>query len=305
LLGALALMAIAAGLRVAPLWRSTSVPLSPLQAAASAASINTTLMRDADGCAGVRSTVWHPLSGVEYTGRLRITIPAQKSGAMMLYVGDSLPLDIEATAPTGEPTIVIQERLVSGPGVHLPPDFWLDDGSPVDAPGQITRVQIDAAPTHDRVVILSLGRRAPRVVARLIDFPADARAPICADAVRSDEQSFATGWYGSERDAQAASVRWMKQQGVVLLASATGSAVRIQARIEAPAEVGETELTLRVNDVVDLPPVRIRPGLEDYEWSVPDAAWVVGTNELLFSVTRTANRGSRVLGLGLASLHVD
>lgn len=305
LLGALALIATAAALRVAHTSTSSSLPLTSLQTAASAASINTTLMRDAEGCAGVRSTVWHPLSGVEYTGRLRVTLPAQKGGAMMLYIGDSLPLDVEATAPNGEPVTVLQDRLVSGPGVHLPPDFWLDDGSPVDAPGHITRLQIDATPTHDRVVILSLGRRAPRVVARLIDFPASARAPICAAVLRQGEQYFATGWYGTERDRRAENVRWMKQHGVVLLTSATGTAVRIRARLEAPDDVGETQLTLRVNDLFELAPVSVRAGLHDYEWSVPDAAWVVGTNELLFSVTRTAIRGSRVLGLALASLDVD
>jgi hypothetical protein len=60
-----------------------------------------------------------------------------------------------------------------------------------------------------------------------------------------------------------------------------------------------------VNDVLDLTPVTLTPGFRDYEWLVPDAAWVSGTNELLFSVTRTKTDGSRVRGLALASLHVD
>jgi hypothetical protein len=49
----------------------------------------------------------------------------------------------------------------------------------------------------------------------------------------------------------------------------------------------------------------MRAGFADYEWSVPDAAWVAGTNELFFTVSRVERRGTRALGLALASLHVE
>jgi len=70
-------------------------------------------------------------------------------------------------------------------------------------------------------------------------------------------------------------------------------------------EDADTTLRLRVNDVFELPAVAMRAGFSDYEWFVPDGAWVSGTNELFFTVSRVEQRGTRALGLALASLHVQ
>jgi hypothetical protein len=270
-------------------------------------SIDETLTRDAEGCANVRGTVWHPLSGIEYTGRLRVTLPARLGGAIVFFIGDSVPLDVEAETGRRVPLAISRERLRTGPGVSLPPDFWLEYQIPFNAPREITRVTVDARGEHELSFILRLGRRAPRVLARLIGYPAEAKAPVCADPVREDERYFATGWYGEEPTAEGA-IRWMRELGAVLVSSTDGGDTRVRIRA-APAVAGEgrgeTAVTLRVNDVFELPAVAMRAGLADYEWSVPVAAWVSGTNELLFTVSRVERRGTRTLGLALASLHVD
>jgi hypothetical protein len=270
-------------------------------------SIDETLTRDAAGCASVRSCVWHPLSGVDYTGRLRLTLPPQFGGAITLFIGDSIRLDFEASTPDGRPVAIDLERLPSGPGVDVPPDFWLDDGAPWKAPQEISRVTIDARGDRERAVTLSLGRRAPRVLARLIGYPDTVRAPVCAEALGAGEIYFATGWYEPEPDAVAGPIRRMREHGAVLVSSAEGGAARVRARM-APA-VGDTplqtQLTLRVNDVYEARAVVMRAGFADYEWAVPDAAWVAGTNELLFSVSQTWVSGTRTLGLALESLHVQ
>jgi hypothetical protein len=265
--------------------------------------IDSTLARDDAGCAGVRSDVWHPLSGVDYTGRLRVGLPARAGGQLVMFVGDSIPLDIDAQTVDGHAVSMHLERLPSGPGLHVPPDFWLDDNAPWSAPPEITRVTIDANPIRALDFTIALGRRAPRVVARLIGYSAVARAPVCADRVKEGERYFATGWYGEEQD-DAGAVRWMREYGAVLISSVDGRAVRVRLRA-APAVASfdaETTLSLRVNDFVDLAPVTMQRGFADYEWSVPDAAWVPGTNELFFRVSRTVSRGTRTLGLAMASL---
>ena len=270
-------------------------------------SIDNTLTRDAHGCASVRSSVWHPLSGVDYTGRLRITLPARFGGAIALFIGDTIPLDVEATTDEGNPVGVSLERLPSGPGLHVPPDYWLDDGSPWNAPREISRVTIDARGDRERALTLSLGRRAPRVLARLIGYPDSVRVPVCADPLRAGELYFATGWYGPERDGTEGPVRRMREHGAVLVPSADGRTARVRARIAPSADDTrlETRLTLRVNDVYEADAVVLRAGFADYEWVVPDSAWVSGTNELLFRVSQTRMRGTRTLGLALASLHVE
>ena len=268
------------------------------------AAIDTTLARDDEGCAGVRGTVWHPLSGVEYTGRLRVHLPAQVGGALVLFIGDRIPLDIDADPVDGRPIMLHQERLPPGPGVHVPPDFWLDDSTPWSAPPEIVRVSVDALPLRDLDFILLLGRRAPRVLARLTGYPDDVRVPVCAERVKDGERYFATGWYGEE-SGDFGRVRWMRDSGAVLLPSADGRAVHLRLRAAPAAEPAggdETLLRVRVNDFVDLPPVPMRSGFADYEWDVPDAAWVAGTNELLLTVSRTVSRGTRTLGLAMSSL---
>jgi hypothetical protein len=294
LLTATALVAAAAGLR------------APHES--SLLSIDNTLTRDAAGCAGVRSTVWHPLSGIDYTGRLRITLPPQYGGAITMFVGDNLPLDLEASTDKGEPVALNHERFVSGPGVQMPPDFWLDDGSPLDAPRQISRITIDALGERDRAVTLSLGRRAPRVLARLVNYAADVSVAVCATPVPAGATYFASGWYGEERDADEGTIRWMRKHGAVLVGSDDGRTARVRVRVAprvSPGADREALLHVRVNDVYDAAPRRLADGFADYEWTVPDTAWVPGTNELLFTVSETQVHGTRTLGLALASLHVQ
>ena len=271
-------------------------------------SIDRTLTLDDAGCAGVGSSVWHPLSGIEYTGRLQMALPAQLGGAIIFYVGDSVPLDLEASTMDGEPVPINHERLVLGPGVPVPTDFWIEDGSPPLAPPHISRLQIDAAGGERRVVSLSLGRRAPRVLTRLVGYPPDRRVQVCAQPLPAGERYFGAGWFGQERDIEQGPVRWMREHGAVMVSTIDGGKVDVLARLAPGAGDGESdppELTLRVNDVWSAPPVRLDGGFHDYVWSVPDDAWVAGTNELFFSVSRTRREGSRRLGVALASLHVQ
>ena len=264
-------------------------------------------MRDAAGCAGVSTRVWHPLSGLDYTGRLRITLPAQAGGAMLLFVGDAIPLDVEASTEADDPVPLHQERLTAGPGVLVPPDFWLDDGSPEHAPRQITRLQIDAPDLRPQVVTLALGRRAPRVLARLVGYAPTIRVPVCADPLAANEIYYATGWFGQEQHPVAGTVRWMREHGALLLASADGRGVRLRVRAAPavdPRGMDSTELSVRVNDVWEPAPVPLGAGFHDYQWSVPDHAWVTGTNEVLLRVSRTRANGTRRVGLALASLDV-
>jgi hypothetical protein len=145
------------------------------------------------------------------------------------------------------------------------------------------------------------------VLARLVNFPADARAPVCAETLPRESLYFATGWYGQESDAREGQVRWMRAQGAVLVPSVDGRASRVRVRL-APADGanadGGTQLSVRVNDMLDLAPMTLREGFEEYDLNVPDAAWAPGTNELLFTVSRTRTEGTRTRGLALASLHV-
>jgi hypothetical protein len=151
---------------------------------------------------------------------------------------------------------------------------------------------------------LSLGRRAPRVIARLAGYPPDVQAPVCAHPVGAAEIYFATGWYGEETGPQGR-IRWMREHGAVLLSSTTGQATQVRLRAAPavpPGDENETFLRLRVNDVFDASPVAMRAGFADYDWNVPDSAWVAGTNELFFSVSRTLARDTRTLGMALASV---
>jgi hypothetical protein len=306
LLGAGALIAAATGLRDSGT-STTSSASSAIVSDAATASIDRTLTLDDAGCARVDGTVWHPLSGVEYTGRLRVTLPAALGGALLLYVGDAVPPDLEASTMSGSVVPLHVERIVLGPGVLVPLDFWIEDGSPLLAPRHLSRVQIDASGTAPRIVRLSLGRRAPRVLARLAGYPTEERVQICADPLAPGELYFGAGWFGEERDAVEGRVRWMREHGAVMLSAGSGQGAEIRARLAPAVPPGESdspELVLRVNDVWSVGPVPLRNGFQDFTWSVPDEAWVVGTNELFFTVSRTRSAPSRTLGLALASLHV-
>jgi hypothetical protein len=303
LLGVGALIAAATELRVSGPSRQ---PSALAASDAPFGSINRTLTLDDDGCAGVTSAVWHPLSGIEYTGRLRVTLPAHLGGAIVLYVGDTIPLDIEASTVNGAPVALHHERLLLGAGVMVPPDFWIEDGSPTEAPQHLSRLQIDAGQER-RVVIVSLGRRAARVLTRLAGYPPSVRLPVCAQALAAGEQYFGAGWFGEERDLGAGPVRWMRDHGAVMVARHERGNAHVRARLAPgvmPDDGERPELTLRVNEVWSAPPVALAGGFHYYEWSVPNAAWAAGTNELFFSVSRTRWAGSRQLGLALASLDV-
>jgi hypothetical protein len=180
----------------------------------------------------------------------------------------------------------------------------LDANTPWSAPHEIIRVTIDALAHRDLSFSLALGRRAPRVIVRLVGYPPEARIPVCAEQVREHQIYFSSGWYGEE-PAEQGNVRWMRDYGAVLLASRTGAGIHVRFRAAPAVTTNDgdgTTLRLRVNDVFDASTIVMRAGFADYDWDIPDSAWVAGTNELFFSVSRTLARGTRTLGLALASV---
>jgi hypothetical protein len=273
-------------------------------------------LRETSSCATVRGDFWNPLFGVDYTGRLGIALPPRAGGAIVLFIGDALPLDIEAESSDGTPVPFLIDRLRAGPGLHIPPDLWLESGSPWSSPREVVRARLDALPDRDRVVYVHLGRRAPRVLARLMGYDADARASVCAarlaaraafagddrlEITPARSEYFAMGWYGVET-ASPEAVRWMKERGVILIPSARDGGIHISLEAAPAASIGEgagAMLSLRVNDVFEAPPVAMRHGFARYDWAVPDASWVSGTNEVLFTVSATDMRGGEVHGLAL------
>src|SRR5690606_23609131 len=129
----------------------------------------------------------------------------------------------------------------------------------------------------------------------------------CAAPVRAGEVGYATGWYGEEPGPEGL-VRWMREHGAVLVGTASGGPVHVRLRA-APAmpssEGRPATVRLRVNDVLDTAALPMRDGFADYEWDIPASAWVAGTNELLITVSTSTRRGTRRVGLALASLHVQ
>jgi hypothetical protein len=254
----------------------------------------------------VRSSEWHPLSGLEYTGRLDVWLPAAHGGAIVFYIGDAVWLDIEAVLPGGVPLLITRERRDSVLAPDVPPDYWLDDGIPWRAPPRITRVRVEAAADRERAFTLALGRRAPRVVARLSGYPPHVRALVCARPIVPGEVYFATGWYGRERDEIGQPLRWMREHGAVIVSAGRDGPVRVRVRARPAAGVREPVLlTMTVNEVFAAPALEMRAGFADYVWEVPDRAWVPGANELLFEVSRTIVSGHRTLGMALASVAVE
>jgi hypothetical protein len=252
-------------------------------------------------CVSVRSDRWNLLPGVELTGRLRLQLAPAPAGAMTLIVGDSIPLDLEAHAAGGA-TVPLHREVIHA--TAAPPDFWLEYGTPWNAPGAITVARVDAFADRPRTVALHLGRRGPRVMARLSGYPDHARASICAAPVavprafeRHDHVTitpavanyFGSGWSGRRSDSRGlGEVRWMAAHGAILVPAARDGHVHVRLRA-ASGELPDDDaalLTLRVNDVLELPPLTMSGGSSVYEWRVPIEAWVIGTNELLFSVSR-------------------
>lgn len=276
-------------------------------------------------CASVRSDRWNLLPGVEFTGRLRIDLAAGPGASLALVVGDSLPLDLEVQSATG-PMPLNGTRIAPE---LAPPDYWLEYGNPWLAPGEIVMATVAAHPEHPRTVTLNLGRRAPRVLARLAGYPADRRARICAvqsparhafantnelAITPAQREYFASGWYDVEPAPDTTSaVRWMNEYGTLLIPSSRDGNVRLRL-LATPAVTVEGSdgptLTVRVNNVFESAPIAMSDGMADYEWIVPARAWVVGTNEVLFRVSRTHqpadHRGGdgRTLGLALQRLEL-
>ena len=296
-----------------------------LSQAASAPLFTWARVRKRLHCADIRADRWSPLPGVDYTGRLGIQLPADPDGAMVLIIGDAVPLDIEAESVDGMPIPIQRERLRAGPASTVPADFWLGDGNPWSAPRSVIRLTIDAQAGRDRLLSLRLGRRAPRVFARLRDYDSAVRARICAAPLSADAEFrqerqlvvlpvtpeyFGTGWFGPELGSpELGSVRWMKAQGAILVPSARRGAVEILIR-GAPAVAPDdlTTLTLTVNNVYTAPELMLRPGQASYRWTVPSPTWLAGTNELLFTVSRTARaseRDTRELGFALQRLELS
>jgi hypothetical protein len=275
------------------------------------------------GCARVGSDAWSPLPGVEYTGALLIDLPASSRATLSLIVGDSMSLDVEAASATGHYPYR-RERLRRGPGVGVPPDLWLEGGDPWDLPRELTRITFDAPPDRPQSIELSLGRRAPRVLARLDGYDASVRTRVCAatrlvdraltdapfNLVPAESKYFATGWYAEEPRGDGVDRRWMREHGAILIPSSRDEAVIVTLRASPPATPQGREeplLSLRVNDLYDALTVPMSPGVRDYEWTIPAAAWVSGINELLFSVSRTPmpdHTGGRTRGLALERLTV-
>ena len=278
------------------------------------------------GCARVGSDAWSPLPGVEYTGSVIVELPrvqpATPRGMMTLIVGDAIALDIEARSASGAFPFR-RERMTTGPGVGVPPDLWLESGTPFDVPRELTRLSLSGQ-ERSAIVEIALGRRAPRVLARLSGYESALKTRVCAatrfaaigmDAGRheldlADSRYFATGWYAEERGPDRAHIRWMRTHGAVLVPSARGDGATIRLRASPPRTGAVNDaplLTLRVNDTYDALTLPMSPGSEDYEWTIPGEAWVAGVNELLFSVSRTPqveDTGGVTRGLALERLSV-
>jgi hypothetical protein len=252
------------------------------------------------GCATVRTDRWSQLPGVEYTGRLGIELPGRLGAELQLVIGDALALPVRASTPEGRPVPLRLDPLMSGPGAAAPPpDYWMDGSVPEDAPPWMRRVHLGADPLRSSTVSLELGRRAPRVLARLAGYDDDARARVCAaplgvERLRqagtealslAEEALFGTGWYGLEGRAPD-HFRWADSDAVMLVRSAARAEVVVGLQA-APAAAPAPEITvgLRVNGI-ELDSRVMREGRTDYAWRVPAGVWLAGTNELWWHTSR-------------------
>ena len=279
-------------------------------------------------CDAVRDDRWSLLPGLEFTGRIGLQVPAGLGGELQVIVGDTLPVALRAERPDGSPAAMKIERLLNGPSVNTPPpDYWFDGGTPQDAPAEIVRATIAAHPAAEQVLALHLGRRAPRVLARLRGYPAGAVGRVCAASLGVDrlfasqevkeeqvpivpDSVFGAGWHGVEGRAPGA-FRWSTGDAVVLAPLERRGALRVTAKASPAITQGDApELTLSVNGVAQAR-VPMRPGVADYAWDVAARAWVTGVNDLHFHVSRTvrpADLGAadtRVLGMALHELKLS
>ena len=193
------------------------------------------------------------------------------------------------------------DALMSGPGAAAPPaDYWIDGSVPEDAEAWMRRVHVPADPLRSSLVSLELGRRAPRVLARLSGYEDNAYGRICAaplGVVRlqqpgaaplplNDESIFGAGWYGREGSGPDA-FRWADADAVVLVRSAVRAEVEVRLQAAPAAAPGADAVTvgLRVNGV-DLGTRVMSPARADHTWRVPAGVWLAGTNELWWHTSR-------------------
>jgi hypothetical protein len=252
-------------------------------------------------CVAVRADRWSQLPGLEYTGRLGLELPGRLGGELRLVIGDALPLPLRAATPDGQPVPLKMDPLLSGPGAAAPPaDYWIDGSVPEASPPWMRRVHVPADPLSRSLVSIELGRRAPRVIARLAGFDSDARGRICAAPLGplrlaergesaialADESAFGTGWYGREGGGDA-TFRWAQPEAVVLVRSAVRDAVTVtfDAVPAAPAGDGPTTVSLLVNGV-ELGSRTMGSGPARYTWTAPAGVWIAGTNELWWRTSR-------------------
>lgn len=251
-------------------------------------------------CATVKTDAWSPLPGVEYTGRLGVTLPGFSGGEMAIVIGDEFPLVVDVETIVGLDIPVRKTRLLLGPGgIAPPPDYWLEEGSPLSAPPEVQRLTLLASAGSERQVSLSLGRRAPRVLARLFGYAAGARASVCAaapdgaPAFRSpgafaiqpqSSEYFGIGWLPVEDLPDIGRIRFMRQYGAMLIPSAGRGPVHValEGRLGVILGAEEPALELTVNSVATLEARPMHNGTALYQWDIPERVWVDGVNELLF-----------------------
>lgn len=252
-------------------------------------------------CVAVRTDRWSQLPGLEYTGRLGLELPGRLGGELRLVIGDALPLPVRAATPEGRPVPLTMDPLLSGPGASAPPaDYWMDGSVPEASPPWMRRVHVPADPLSRSMVSIELGRRAPRVIARLVGYEPEARGRICAaplgplrlaehgDApiALADESAFGTGWYGREGRGEA-TFRWAQPEAIVLVRSAVRDTVTVTLDAEpaAPVADGGTTVSLLVNGV-ELESRPMSAGRARYTWTAPAGVWLAGTNELWWRTSR-------------------
>ncbi len=216
-------------------------------------------------CATVRADAWSALPGLEFTGRLGVALPAAVNGSMVLVVGDTIPLraDVE---PLDDLNLRIRhDRILAH--AELPPDFWLEGGTPRDAPPHVEQLTIAASPDRTRVISIRLGRRAPRVLARLRSYADGTHANVCAAPLGPDDafaqeprlvllpdmpEFFGIGWTDVLLLSGAGRVRWMDDQAAILVPSARRGRVRVELQAAPVEDLGATAtVSLRVNDTTD------------------------------------------------------
>lgn len=275
-------------------------------------------------CTTIGSERWSVLPGLEYTGRIGIEIPASAAGRVVMVIGDALPLQLLATSADRRALPFIIQTLSTAPASALPPEFLLEGDSSLAHFRYIVRAELAAPASGTALVNVQLGRRAPRVIARLSGHNTDARGRICAAPQETDAfweagameavvvplraaSLFGRGWYGAEGAAQV--YRWTDGNGAVLVPSARAGAVRVSVEGAPAADLGGSgpDVSLEVNGIPQ-GTHSMAAGVGTYSWTVSAGEWIRGTNELLLSVSHTvrpADQGShdmRTLGLRVSRI---